>query len=436
MITILTAFRDKLIWFWRYGFVLSLFSLAFIIISPEATRHFEDVWEYITYTTTPYHFDFLTWERDALFAKAQQRFDQSHAHWDDARNSAFVRDYMTDLAYVQQVESQIRQIYLDPNTTDPFAATHDLRQDRDSHRAALQGRQDTVELILEGQVTTILLEQGFGMYGHLLPPMSMRFTRMPNLFVTSPRDTIRLQNSIVIDPLAIDAQVALETRVMADYDVSALVVPLGGIALYPAMIAESSNLSHIIQTFAHEWLHHYLYFHPLGLSYFTGDALAGEARIINETTADLFGREIGALVIERYYPELPLPMLPDDTPPVPPDPQAFDFADAMHTTRSHVDDLLADGAVTAAETYMTQRQHIFYDNGYHLRRINQAFFAFYGGYQAGGGIAGAGGADPIGTTVVHIRQLSASPYEFIQHVQTITTRQQLLTLANSLQNNR
>ena len=54
------------------------------------------------------------------------------------------------------------------------------------------------------------------------------------------------------------------------------------------MILETSSIQFVAETFAHEWLHHYLFFYPLGLNY----DFTGETRIINETTASLFGKEM------------------------------------------------------------------------------------------------------------------------------------------------
>jgi hypothetical protein len=147
-------------------------------------------------------------------------------------------------------------------------------------------------------------------------------------------------------------------------------------------------------------------------------------------------------VIERYYPDIPPPQLPplqtDDTPaPVPSTNTdtvpVFDAAAAMHETRVTVDELLAAGNIEEAEAYMESRRRMFYENGYRIRRLNQAFFAFYGGYQSGGGFAGSGGADPIGQAVRVIWEASTSPQEFVQHLRGITTREQLLALQQSLE---
>ena len=77
-----------------------------------------------------------------------------------------------------------------------------------------------------------------------------------------------------------------------------LVTPIGGLSAYPAMILEHPSLVWLTDTFAHEWTHHFLLFHPLGYNY---DA-SGEMTSINETTCDVVGREIGRRVILRYYP--------------------------------------------------------------------------------------------------------------------------------------
>ncbi len=137
----------------------------------------------------------------------------------------------------------------------------------------------------------MLVDQGFGLGRQLLPPISMHFTQVPNLLIVSPRDQIRFDVSINLDPMPVDEMATLEDQIDQQLDVSSLIVPLGGIALYPAMILETSSIPFAAETFAHEWLHHYLFFFPLGFDY----DFAGETRIINETTANLFGKELSRL---------------------------------------------------------------------------------------------------------------------------------------------
>jgi hypothetical protein len=386
-------------------------------------------WYAVAGQVSEQHFDYLRWEVEAVTAKAAQALWGAHPYLDEVTRSAIVKSYMADLSAVQALEARIDAVYADPDVADPAAETLALVTERDDRRADLRGRQSLAEAILEGQVAAVLIEEGFGTAGQLLPPISMRFSEVPNLLVVSPRDQIRFDVSIALTPLATGDKAALEARVDATRDFSSLVVPLGGIALYPAMILETSNLAWAVETFAHEWLHHYLFFFPLGLQY----DFDNEARIINETVADVFGKEIGRKVLERYYPQDTARAVPvvdaaqaDEEEPAP-----FDFGAAMHETRVTVDALLTGGRVDEAEAYMRERQAYFYENGYFFRKLNQAFFAFYGGYQAGP-VEGVGGGDPIGDAVRAVRAASPSAHAFVIEVRGLTTREALLDLRDRL----
>lgn len=412
-------------------------------------------WNAVAVLASDYQFDYVTWELSAVAIKAEQSLYGLHPFMNEAARSDTVRAYMNDLAEAQRLDAQISAIYADPAQSDPFTASADLRTRRDALRADLDARQPLVESILEGQVAAVLVEQGFGQLGQLLPPISAHFTRVPNLLVVSPRDQIRFDVSINLNPMSTDQMAALEARIDAEQNVSSLIVPLGGIALYPAMVLETASITAALDTIAHEWLHHYLFFFPLGLSYFNGDGFAGETRIINETTAALFGQEVGRLALVKFYPDLAVRL----SPPLNPLPitwrgdlnttslsfawggavrslwvQAvpFDFNREMDTTRRQVDALLAAGRVDEAEAYMEERRRLFVENGYVIRKLNQAFFAFYGGYQAGG-TAGAGGSDPIGPAVLALRQSKPSLHDWIVTMRGITTREQLLAAVDLLQ---
>ncbi|RMG90171.1 MAG: hypothetical protein D6712_00320 [Chloroflexi bacterium] len=398
-----------------------------LVLLQRSTVHPSDLWDKVAFFISAYDFDYISWEVQALAQKAHESLFGIAPFIPESERIQIVRDYFTSLAYVHQLEAQIDAAYTDPAIHDPFATTTELRAERDDLRAELTQQQSLVEAILEGQVAAVLVEQGFGVAGQLLPPMAMHFTQSPNVLVISPRDAIRFEISLSLFPLPVDKRAEIEEAIDARFEVSSLIVPTGGIALYPAMIQETANLPFAIETFAHEWLHHYLYVFPLGISYFTGDAFAGEARIINETTADLFGKEVGRLVLERYYPDLvppPPPPIDENAPlPLPP---VFDYGAAMHETRVTVDALLAEGKIEEAEAYMEERRRLFVENGYPIRKLNQAFFAFYGGYQTG--IPGVAGEDPIGPALQAIRAASPSLHDFIWQVRTITTRAELLAL--------
>jgi len=411
--------------------------LLILFVIPRSTILYSNQYQAIALQVSDHYFDYIGWELRAVGAKANQTLFGMHPFMTEEERSQFVRDYMADLAEAQRLEAQINQIYVDPAIDDPDAETADLREQRDILREDLRSRQTTAEAIIEGQVAAILIEQGFGTGGQLLPPISMRFSQVPNALIISPRDEIKQDIAINMLPLPVDEQAAIESEIDERHDVSSLIVPLGGIALYPAMVFESTSIQWSVETFAHEWLHHYLFFYPLGLNYFTGGA--GETRIINETTADFFGKEMSRLVLERYYPDLtPPPRVPstddEDTLPPPiiePDPDAFNFGFEMNETRVTVDELLAAGEVEEAERYMEERRALFVENGFNIRKLNQAFFAFYGGYQAGG-VPGIAGEDPIGPAVETVLNNTANLYDFVIEMQGITTRDELMILRDRI----
>jgi hypothetical protein len=89
-----------------------------------------------------------------------------------------------------------------------------------------------------------------------------------------------------------------------------------------------------------------------------------------------------------------------------------------------VDALLAEGKVEEAEAYMEERRQVFWDEGYQIRKLNQAFFAFYGGYAAEPG--GASGGDPIGPMLREIRAASPSLRAFLDTMGGVTSFEDLL----------
>jgi hypothetical protein len=129
--------------------------------------------------------------------------------------------------------------------------------------------------------------------------------------------------------------------------------------------------------------------------------------------------------MERYYPELlpPPPPPPNEDDAAEPPPQAFDFREEMRETRVTVDQLLAEGKIEQAEEYMEARRKIFWDNGYRLRKLNQAYFAFYGSYADQPG--GAAGEDPVGAAVRALYNESPSLADFLKRISWMTTFEDL-----------
>ena len=76
------------------------------------------------------------------------------------------------------------------------------------------------------------------------------------------------------------------------------------------------------------------------------------------------------------------------------------------------------GDIEGAEVYMEEQRLIFLQNGYGIRKLNQAYFAFYGAY---GAVPGAIGSDPTGPMLRDILANTSSPRDFMETVAPIAT---------------
>ncbi|HSV85924.1 MAG TPA: hypothetical protein VLH85_05075, partial [Levilinea sp.] len=60
-----------------------------------------------------------------------------------------------------------------------------------------------------------------------------------------------------------------------------------------------------------------------------------------------------------------------------------------------------------------------WDNGHYIRRLNQAYYAFYGAYADEPG--GAAGEDPVGPAVRDLRARSQTLVQFIDRISWMTS---------------
>ena len=380
--------------------------------------------------TAPYEFDFVSWEADAIWAKGMQFLLDDARYLTDADRHDAVLNYDKLLDSIFADDSNLTKIFSDPAVVDPMQASAALRADLAAKRRLQAGAQSLVESILQSQVSAELSGQGFALGGELIPPVMFRYSQIPMGLVISPRNVIRQDANIQLIPgLTLEQQIELESEVEKNLNVSALVVPLGGLGTYPTMIMETTWLNWIVEAVSHEWTHIYLYFTPLGQQYET----SGDMRTINETTASLVGKQIGAMVIAHDYPELvpppPPPPAPQSSSPTVAQPQAFNYSHEMYVTRVEADRLLALGKIDEAESYLEARRVFIMDHvaehGNYIRRLNQAFFAFYGTYAD---TPGERGEDPIGPAVVNLYHQCPSVGAFLRTISQVTSFQQLQDL--------
>lgn len=368
-------------------------------------------------------FDFAGWTLSALGVKVGQASLGNAGYLARPAREALVREFLDLTRQADELEARQLELTADPSRpgSSPEAASNASRLEETRRR--LSTIQPDVETILQEQEAVILADLGLDLGGLSLPPVSFHLTRLPLSVVVSPRETIRQDASIQLNPdLTLEQQVSLENQLEGSLGVSALVVPLGGIGTYPTMVQENTSLVWVAEVIAHEWAHNYLFFRPLGFVYETNLDASPEVRTMNETAASLFGKAVSQMVLERYYPDL-LPPPARSSADTEASPPAFDFRAEMHATRIEVDSLLAQGEVEEAEAYMEARRLVFWDHGYRIRRLNQAYFAFYGAYADEPG--GAAGADPVGEAVRVLWQQSGSPAAFLKKIGWIRSYEEL-----------
>lgn len=367
-------------------------------------------------------FDYVGWTINALMVKMLDFSLGASAYMTPQGRHRLTMTYMDLMRQIQSAERSVRTAYADPNVTDPLAATAATRERLQALYAQRERIAPLAENILQSQLNAVVSDMGLVLGGQAIPPVMFHGTPLPLQLIISPREVIRREADISLKPgMPVEQQVALEERIDEALNVSSLVVQIGGVGVYPTMVNETSNLAWLSEVIAHEWIHNFLTLRPLGMRYMESP----ELRTMNETTASIAGIEIGQALVERYYPELIPPPAPATSPaPAPaPEPPAFNFNQEMHATRVKVDQLLAEGKIEEAEAYMEQRRQLFWENGYGIRKLNQAYFAFHGAYADQP--LGPAGEDPVGAAVRLLRAQSPSLAQFLYQIAQMTSFEQL-----------
>jgi hypothetical protein len=407
-------------WLILSAICLSLFTYS----SPRPADEVDRVRAY----TRDIEFDYISWMLNAMRLKIQQGAAGMPGYLDREQSRVAVTDYLHVTQQIMQSEDALNRLYADPSVLDKESASARIRGELDALYRQQSDLAPLAEAVLQGQVSQVAADFGLTTLGQPIPSILYHSTPVPDALIVSPRDRIeQLANISLLPDLTLDQQVDLEDRVDKGLNDSSLVVPIGGVGVYPTMIMRTTDLNWLVSTIAHEWTHNYLELRPLGLLYDENSDL----RTMNETTANISGNEIGAEVMRRYYPELgAAPPRPDliAFPLSHPNPgdllrPPFDFRAEMHTTRVAVDTLLADGKIEQAESYMEGRRQVFVRNGYYIRKLNQAYFAFYGAYADVPG--GPAGEDPVGPAVRALRSQSKSLADFINRIAWMTSFDEL-----------
>ena len=379
----------------------------------------------------PHAYDIVGWHL-TNFASKWVHWLRNSPPWLNRNESD--RLHLVDLYF--RSGSEVRKL---AGEVDSYAAHGDDVTALENRLAALRRTRmsirNDVEEAIESEISTAVRSQGLGLVGEIvLPPVDVRLEDPPRVLITSPRDRIERLEGVLVEPgITVGAREEVESRIMSEQDISALVLDIGGVATYPASIYTLGDLHGTLRIAAHEWLHHYLFLKPLGRDPYA----TRELMVVNETVASIAGDEIGDMAYGAMKERMPRTVSvslgpPGQGPHTFPAPNAeFDFGSRMRETRIAVDQLLAEGRLDQAEAYMEEQRQTFVANGHPIRKLNQAYFAFNGTYADS-----PASVDPIGPQVRRLRELSRTVGEFVELVGGVSTYQAFLALLERLEQSR
>ena len=368
--------------------------------------------------TGPYRFDVVKWELNALTQEAGKLFSRQEST-DNATSAAAT--FFANVERINGLVSEIEAVRAG-NLQGELTSLEDELNERRRQNAELAG---TVEGLLETQIREAFTQQGiFNPLDTYLglrigfPPVNIYLAKPPHLLVVSPRDRIESIREVTLLPeMSVEDMASIEAEIDS-LGVSSLVVNLGGISTYPSYVMDTADARFILDTAGEEWLHQYLAFTPLGFRYvldLTGIRQDYDIATMNETVASMVSKEIGGIIYKQHY----APGQADDAEPAAAE-SGFDFNKEMREIRQAVDDYLARGEIEQAEEFMEQKQQYLAENGYYIRKLNQAYFAFYGTYADS-----PTSISPIGAEMKELRSRSASLKDFLDTVAAMTNRQDL-----------
>ena len=328
----------------------------------------------------------------------------------EAEKAEMVRDFFDLGLERRRMETQLRRVELGGQgqggtgviPQPPPGASH-LKEAIAENRARQKELLAHVEHTVEETLADVAREQGLETrWLGVFPPVDTAFGNPPNVLVLSPRDRIYRKDVFLLRPDLDDGvKEELEDLALGTENLSAVVAGTGGLAVYPSVVLDTAGLRFGLEVAAHEWVHHWLFFRPLGRNF----QQSPEMLTLNETAATIAGEELGDLAYTALTGETV------ERPWIRSADRRFDFTAEMRKTRLGAEELLFEGDIEGAEAFMEKRRRLFVSEGYNIRKINQAYFAFHGSYATG-----PGSVSPIGQQMEELRGRSGSLGEFLNTV--------------------
>ncbi len=408
--------------FTRRNFQVALLFVVFVWLAPDAFRPSPGV-----EAGLEYRFSILRWEASNLPAKwLSIAYGAVRGRsLDRVQRLEVVDEYMESTRLARRQE---RRLEVAEATLGGAAAGGGGRERVEAAReylgqlaASRDGLRPLAEEIIEAEMDAALTDAGLASrFGLLFPPVDLRFEEPPTVLNLSRRDHVEVVEQVLLAPdLPVLERDRIEREIIEKHDLSGLVDNISGLSTYPTIVSDQSTLRSVLRTAVHEWLHAYLFFRPLGWSWW----VSPEMFSLNETVAELAGNELGDAVFVRMGGDLTisasryLPRHERDT---------F-FTREMRETRRTVDEMLAEGRVEEAEEYMKRRWWRLRLGGYGLRKLNQAYLAFRGRYAEG-----PSSVSPIGPQVRALRAAHPDVASFIKTVERVSSYREFLDLLDSM----
>jgi hypothetical protein len=372
----------------------------------------------------PYQFSILRWSLQKILRGDDPLAESARWHPGDPEAVEVVLEYFSLVDQARVLQAQVDRL-AGGEDQETLAALDQVRQ----RKLALR---DTVERIIGQQIRETLNAQGiFNPVSRYIPirvgfpPLDFELDELPHLLVISPRERIESMREVVlVQELDRKTMEGIEAEVDA-LGVSSLVTGLGGFGgTYPTFVADDITLQWTIPTAVEEWLHQYLAFTPLGFAYVLdqiGVSRNYDVAALNETLAGILSNEVGEIVLETYYPQYAEKLRAARQQAPEPAEGEFDFNREMRQIRIAVDELLGAGQVEQAEQLMEERRQYLASQGYYIRKLNQAYFAFYGTYAYE-----PTSVDPLGDQMRELRARSPSLKAFLDTASIMTSREQLI----------
>ncbi|MCH9017215.1 MAG: hypothetical protein IIB89_05575 [Chloroflexi bacterium] len=240
----------------------------------------------------PHKYNLLRWELDHFLDKWVYKL-QDILPW----NSEPPRE--ARIAQAQEffdLRGQIRELERELAVGSGSAeALSDIAERIEGLQRQRRDMQPDVEETMESEISAILVQEGFSSrIGVIFPPVDTVYADSPGALIISPRDRIEQTSSTLLKPgLSAAVREELEDLIFHEDGVSALVVSTGGVATYPSVVSASGTLRDALRVTAHEWLHHWFFFQPLG-QHFWDNADMTTLNSVNNDGLDLrqFNREL------------------------------------------------------------------------------------------------------------------------------------------------